>query len=129
MIEAAVSLRPFGQDSLRKRGDILVVKPLGSPWGTKEVKHFLIVQWIDAALEAQLAKQSLTGEPYPVIEFPYAVFDSGDPPEMIVRSSVQVDVDALQQSALSVYQQIMDRDSVSPVLSVGQYATKQAVQI
>ena len=114
MLEALVSLRHKGEQGLKKRGDILVVKLAGSPWGDEERRFHQLVEWEDAELEHHLNKSLSEVDPTPAIVHPYAEYDEetvldehGDPdldPEtgqpvvnrfMVSRSTEQVDIDLL----------------------------------
>jgi hypothetical protein len=67
LFEILISSRETDTD-LKKSGDILVAKPLGSPWGTEEIDF--VITYEDAEIEEQLNHN-------PVICFPYAVRSEG----------------------------------------------------
>ena len=94
MLEALVSLRIQGETALKKRGDIIVVKLAGSPWGSEERKRFMIVQFEDAELEAKLTERRTKDNPYPVISSPYLVMEKNVP---ITRSTKYVDINDLTE--------------------------------
>jgi len=98
-IEVAISARTQGEVGLKKRGDIIVAKLAGSPWGTEEKGG--VVFLTDAALEAELQAMQDAGQANPVIIHPYAEYERatdilGNPSVVLVnRSKIYVDVDAL----------------------------------
>lgn len=103
-LEAAVSLRIQGEKALKKRGDVLVVKLAGSPWGREEKKRFLILQFDDSDLESRLMDMKSKGEPHPVLVHPYAAYEDQavppghpeyKPPVMTSRSTKYVDIQDL----------------------------------
>jgi len=97
MIEVLVS-SPIVERGLRRRGDILVAKLAGSPWGYLE--RSAVVRWDDPALEAELVAKQNKGEPHPLIAYPYAESESvvrGGRTfrVMVSRSQISVDLEAL----------------------------------
>ena len=98
-IEALVSARTQGESGLKKRGDIIVVKLAGSPWGAEEKGG--VVFLTDAALEAELQAMQDAGQANPVIIHPYAEYERlldafGNVQKVLVnRSQLYVDIDAL----------------------------------
>ena len=90
MLEAYISLRLRGEKPGKRRGDVLVVKLAGSPWGEAETRVGLVVEWEDDELEKQLLSMRSVQNPWPVISNPYAVDD--DHGEMVERSTEQLDL-------------------------------------
>jgi len=95
MIEACVDLRngTNGEVGYKKRGDVLVVKLPGSPWGSDCEKIHQIVEWDDPALEAKLLAQQKAGQETPKITSPYTTYDADG--NIITRSTEFMDVDDL----------------------------------
>ena len=85
-LEIAISVRSGRTDGqIKKRGDILVAKLEGSPWGSEELKKQAIVRLSDEVIASmdegvfktlmertrlKLQQMAAAGEPYPVVILP-----------------------------------------------------------
>lgn len=77
MLEAQINLRIGQADTaVRKRGDVVAVKPAGAGWAEGDEQHCVVVQWDDPALESQLQAKAAAGDAHPVIVYPYATYDT-----------------------------------------------------
>jgi hypothetical protein len=88
MLEAVVSIRDRGPDSIKQQGDVILLALPGTPWSTAERRQFLIMEWEDPILESELRERKAKGEVLPTISYPYAEYALG---EMIQRSTKKVD--------------------------------------
>lgn len=70
MIEALIIPRDSGPHA---KGDFVCVKPLGSPWGSEELKRFALIEHDDPALETKLTAMVQAGERFPCIAYPYSI--------------------------------------------------------
>lgn len=137
MLEALISIRRQGETDLKKRGDILVVKLAGAPWGDEEKKIHQVVEWEEAALEQRLVESQSSDNPIPLMVHPYAEFQERqvmdgegkpvtDPDSkeamteqvMVSRSSERVDIDALSDA---VKANVLDVSVEQPMLRASDY--------
>ena len=132
MIEALVSLRLQGEKGQKRRGDILAVKPAGSPWGTEERRLFLVVQWEAPSLEDRLRAQRAAGEPWPVIVEPYAEYEDRPVPGKdetmrvrTIRSRQYVDVDRLDRDLKA---EVFDANRAVATIPTAQYRRKTSTE-
>lgn len=113
---ALIDSRPADKP-LKKRGDIIAVKLADSPWGLREVEQFVLIEFEDDELEAELALERLKGEAHPVSIYPYAEYEPAkDPilgPEMVTRSRFKFDLSAIPDDVISATgktrEQVLDR--------------------
>jgi hypothetical protein len=95
MIEAAIDVRLPNPKQTVRRGDVVVVKLAGSPWGTQETKEFLIATYDEPDVEAQLKADQSPDNPIPFILYPYAETIDNDPEKIITPSLWVVQLDKL----------------------------------
>jgi len=93
MIEALIDVRRGGTVGLKVKGDIIVAKLSGAPWGNVEKKFQQIIELDDASLQTQLEDLETAGETYPCIVHPYATYDGDN--IMTSRSTKYLDIGAL----------------------------------
>jgi len=79
------------------RGDVIIAKLKNSPWSDPEKKLGLVIQKIDAELEARLLAEKSADNPYPVISYPYAELDGAG--RVLQRSLQRADIDAMPNKA------------------------------
>jgi hypothetical protein len=118
MLEAIVSTRYQGERGTKKRGDILVIKLAGSPWTKEERTRGQLVEWPDEPIAARLLSQVSASNPHPCVAYPYAEYDRDG--EMILRSKLVVDIDALPTS--------MKQDVLNPTVEVKPLKRNEYVQ-
>ena len=81
-IELLVSIRRNGDESIKRRGDVLTCRLSGGTWGSEEVKFHQVVTWPSSnpteeesrafsLISLILNKKLEWGEPNPRIDFPF----------------------------------------------------------
>lgn len=73
MLEALIAISDT-PDGKGKAGDVIVLALPGEPWGTKDRTNYLIAQWEDDTIESSLNDRLNEGEIWPVVVYPYAVY-------------------------------------------------------
>lgn len=118
MLEALCSLR-VSEDGVAREGDIIVLALPGHPWGTQELKRFIVVKWDDPQIEAVLLGRQKEFT-WPIIGVPYAtmVRSTG---RMKLRSAKGVDVATITRLPSA---DVKDPTLTKPVLDAADYSIR-----
>jgi hypothetical protein len=126
MLEAQASLQPDTRDGIAKQGDVIVIALAGHPWGTLDQKQLLVVQWQDDAAELALLQRQQDGEEWPVVGFPYAVWDATTT-KIVQRSTQTIDLASVTFAARGGQDtsppsiDVLDPTVEKPIVDLGSY--------